>query len=457
MAESPPIRRALRLSIWDGVFANLYGNLTGGVFLVGYMLALQASEIQIGLLAAFPLVANVAQLFSTYLIQLLGRRRPLALFGGACARLVWLVVIAASVSPVAPGPLLLLSLCVVALSQVGTAVNNLAWISWMADLVREEVRGRYFGLRNAILGGVALLATLAGGQFLDAWKAGHPHGELAALRVLFLVGVVCGVISLFIQARIYEPPLQEGKDAQPFARRLLLPVRDANFRRFLLFIIAWNVGVYLCGPFFAVYMLKHLRLSYTAVTFYAVLSSVMDLLSVQLWGRLSDRLTNTRVLFLCSFFVALVPFGWIFTNSDSLLLIGLLHMQGGLFWSGIHLCTANLVLKISPAANRSVYYSAFNAVAGVVAVAAPILGGAALEQLPGLLGAAAAGWSPFVVLFFVSGVLRLAALPLLAWVHEPRGPSPWEATRVIRNVRAFTTTMGFNLLYHFWLRSKRRR
>ncbi|HXG18552.1 MAG TPA: hypothetical protein VNN62_05695, partial [Methylomirabilota bacterium] len=27
--------------------------------------------------------------------------------------------------------------------------------------------------------------------------------------------------------------------------------------------------------------------------------------------------------------------------------------------------------------------------------------------------------------------------------------------RVIRNVRAFTTTMGFNLVYHFWLRGKR--
>src|SRR5690606_4466916 len=127
----------------------------------GYMLALQASEVQVGLLAAFPLVANVAQLFSTYFIQLLGRRRPLAFLGGACARLIWLVLIAASLYPVAPGPLLLLSLCVVALSQIGTAVNNLAWISWMADLVREEVRGRYFSLRNAILGSVALLATLA--------------------------------------------------------------------------------------------------------------------------------------------------------------------------------------------------------------------------------------------------------------------------------------------------------
>jgi hypothetical protein len=48
------VRKALSLSIWDGVFANLYVNLTGGVFLVGYALALKATEVQIGLLAAFP-------------------------------------------------------------------------------------------------------------------------------------------------------------------------------------------------------------------------------------------------------------------------------------------------------------------------------------------------------------------------------------------------------------------
>jgi hypothetical protein len=40
-------------------------------------------------------------------------------------------------------------------------------------------------------------------------------------------------------------------------------------------------------------------------------------------------------------------------------------------------------------------------------------------------------------------------------VSEPRERSVWQAVRVIRNVRAFTTTMGFNLSYHFWLRGKR--
>ena len=449
------VHHAQTLSVWDGVFANLYANLTGGVFLVGYALALKASEVQIGLLAAFPLVANVAQVFSTYLIELIGRRRPLALWGGTFARLLWLVIIAASLWGLSRKNLLYLSMWVMALSQIGTAVNNLAWMSWMADLVHEEVRGRYFGRRNAAIGVAALLATLAGGHFLDTWKASHPTGEMDALRVLFLIGVVCGVVSLIIQSRIYEPPLEEGDNTLSFAQRLQLPFRDANFRALLFFSFVWNFAVYFTAPFFAVYMLKTLNLSYASVTTYAVLSSLADLLSVRLWGRISDRETNKPLLVISSFFAALIPYGWLFTNHDTFWVFVLLHIQGGIFWAGIRLCTGNLVLKISPLAHRSIYFSMFNAVAGLTAVVAPILGGLALKRLPRILETHEVSWSPFLILFFVSSTLRLISLPLLARVREPRERSVWQAVQVIRNVRAFTTTMGFNLNYHFWLSGKR--
>jgi predicted MFS family arabinose efflux permease len=454
-AQSPAVRRALTLSIWDGIFANLYANLTGGVFLVGYALALKASEVQIGLLAAFPLLANLIQPFSTYCIELIGRRRPLALIGGAFARSLWLILILAPLYLSSRRHLLFLSLWVVALSQVGTAVNNLAWMSWMADLVHEEARGRYFGLRNAALGVAALLASLAGGYFLDVWKESHPRGEMDALRILFLVGVICGGISLLIQARIYEPPLQEGDDAQPFYQRLLLPFQDSNFRPFLVFTLAWNFAVYFTAPFFAVYMLKALKLSYTTVTVYVVISSLADLTSARLWGHWSDRETNKPILFLTSFFAAFIPYGWMFTSQDTSLLLGVLHLAGGLFWAGIRLCTGNLVLKISPPANRSIYFSTFNAVAALMVIVAPILGGVTLKFLPGLLQASHLLWNPFFVVFFVSSTLRLLSLLLLTRVSEPRERSIWQAVRVIRNVRAFTTTMGFNLVYHFWLRGKK--
>jgi hypothetical protein len=91
-----------------------------------------------------------------------------------------------------------------------------------------------------------------------------------------------------------------------------------------------------------------------------------------------------------------------------------------------------------------------------MAVVAPILGGFALKYLPDFLETVELSWSPFFILFFTSSTLRLLALAFLTRVAEPRERTVWEAVRIIRNVRAFTTTMGFNPTYHFWLRGKRR-
>lgn len=53
------------------------------------------------------------------------------------------------------------------LSQLLAAPVGVLWLSWMADLVQEEKRGRYFGLRNALLGLVATLGNLLGGAVAD--------------------------------------------------------------------------------------------------------------------------------------------------------------------------------------------------------------------------------------------------------------------------------------------------
>src|SRR5262249_46019161 len=151
-----------------------------------------------------------------------------ALLGGAFARLLWLVVIGGALYLASRQALLFFSLWVFAFSQMGTAVNKPAWVLWMAGFGREGKPGPYFWGCKAALGTPALFVSVVGGYFLDVWKDTHPHGEMDALRMLFAAGVVCGVPSLLIQARIYEPPLHEGNDLLPFRQRQLLPFRDTN-------------------------------------------------------------------------------------------------------------------------------------------------------------------------------------------------------------------------------------
>jgi hypothetical protein len=59
----------LKYSIYDGLFAQAYGNLTGSIFLPSYALILGAQPIHIGILASLPFFATLAQLPGSVLVE----------------------------------------------------------------------------------------------------------------------------------------------------------------------------------------------------------------------------------------------------------------------------------------------------------------------------------------------------------------------------------------------------
>lgn len=63
------IQSGLRSVIKDGLTTQTMVTLTGGVFLVAFALKLGASNLVIGLLAAIPLLAQLIQIPSVYLIE----------------------------------------------------------------------------------------------------------------------------------------------------------------------------------------------------------------------------------------------------------------------------------------------------------------------------------------------------------------------------------------------------
>jgi hypothetical protein len=75
---APHTKRNLKNSIYDGMFANMFATLTGGMFLTGFALYLEMNEFMIGLLASMPFVVTVFQLPASYSILRTGRRKAIA-------------------------------------------------------------------------------------------------------------------------------------------------------------------------------------------------------------------------------------------------------------------------------------------------------------------------------------------------------------------------------------------
>src|SRR5688572_19546487 len=82
------LARGKRAMVQDAAWATLVGALYGGVILVGFALELGATPFVIGLLAAIPLLAQLAQLPAIVAIERLRERRRIAVMVVWAARLI---------------------------------------------------------------------------------------------------------------------------------------------------------------------------------------------------------------------------------------------------------------------------------------------------------------------------------------------------------------------------------
>lgn len=448
------IRQGLRNSIYDGAFAQIMSVLTSGIFLTGYALLLGANELHIGILAAIPFVAQLTQLGSSFVIEQKGRRKKICLAFANVNRYSWLFLFAVLLlrNPQQNPASIWILVGASIVSYLFGSAGGVAWLSWMADLVPQEIRGRYFAKRNMILAIVGVLVTLLAGKYLDLWKSLGSGFELSGFLSLFFIAVISGVISLRFLRKIPDLEKQHApKEFPSFWKLVRVPFRDYNFFRFALFSTTWSFSVNLASPFFAVYMLKDLKMSYALLALVHIVNEMSSILALPLWGKLSDRFGSKPVLSLTTLAASFLPILWLSTvHRHFTLIIIILQLYGGLFWSGLNLNSNNLLLKLSPKENNSIYLATFAASNGLASAIAPLLGGFLATQLKGSelnLGFTKIYHLHFV--FLVSGVLRLISRVLLQKTVEPEEKPVGRMIRALGRLGTINVTKGFEPLLNY--------
>jgi MFS family permease len=440
----------IKNSFGDGIFATVFATLTSGVFLTGFAIHLGMNEFAIGLLAAIPYAATLFQLPASIMIARTGQRKGITIFNAACGRLTWLLILAVALLPLGSSAVkIALVLILIFLSHAFISTSYVAWFSWTSDLVPDRLLGRFFGTRNMVNGVAGMAAIVGFGHLLDYLTRSAPNGQIRGFGLIFISAVLCGMISLGFLLRVSDPLKPETKDPPARLADFRNPFRRKNFRSFLTYSILWNFSVFFASPFFSLYFLRDLGFSYAFISTMGMISALADLTAMHLWGYISDRVRNKVVIQACSWITVFLPFLWTFARPDHLVLPILLHVLGGVFWAGIHLCTSNLVLRITPRQERAICISLHNIIAGVGATMAPIAAGLAINMLDSVdLHRLHPAATPLRVMFLVSTVLRLFSLQLLKFVHEPEEVPMGQLIRVLRNVRGLNYANGFQALLH---------
>jgi len=443
-------KATLKNSVYDGLFAHVFATLTGGVFLTGFALHLGMSDLMIGLLGSVPFLVTVFQLPTSYLLGKDGRKKKVTYWGAAIARFSWIAILMVALIPsLSSSTKWLMILTLFFLSQSCISCSYVSWLSWISDLVPDDFRGRFFGTRNMICGTAGMLTMMVFGNILDHLKNHSPEGLTVGFSVTIISAVISGALGLLFLSRIPEPQVSRFYEGDSLGNIWRRPFGERNFRQFLLFAIFWGFSVHFASPFFTLYFLRYLEFSYGFVALLGTISACADLLGMQVWGRISDKVRNKAVIQFAGWVAVFLPLAWVCVRPGDLILPVILQIIGGGFWAGINLCTSNLLLRISPQENRPFFLSAYNIVAGVGAALGPIMGGLAAKYLVNL-ELELVGWkmAPLQVVFLISTTLRIMSFQLFKYVHEPEEATIGQLVRVLRNVRGLNVATGFNYLLH---------
>jgi MFS family permease len=300
-----------------------------------------------------------------------------------------------------------------AIYNLAGGTSTLAFQDVVAKTIPARQRGRFFGQRQ-FYGGLVVFLLVGP---LVRWLL-SPESPLPFpynYGVLFVLALVLVGGGLYVFATINEPATEhpgprlhffEGLQRAPAMLR-----GNANYRWFIVSRLLTRAGQ-IAEPFYMIYAIEVLRLPASTVGIYLALRALAGALSNLIWGRMSDRQGNRRVLLLSGGLLTLAPllaFGghyvvaWLQLGELGLLiLIGLLFLVVGVATDGSNIGGVYL-MEIVPENERPSYVGFANTTLGL-ATFLPVLGGWLLVNL---------GYAGTFLLAFVFACLGVAStLPL---------------------------------------------
>lgn len=449
---------ALRLSITEGCVASVMGSLAGGAFLTGFALYLGASDFQIGLLSSLPPLISIIQLTTHWLLRKTGERKKLTLWTMGLGRSLWLIIALLPVFFFTRRPELQFSivLCSIVLSTALNSIGTISWWSWMSDLVPRDRLGQYFSKRNLWTGIVGMLVFYGGSAGLDFYKRQVPLRDYGyGFTGLFLIAVIFGLYSIRLLYKIPELGKITHVEKMPALHELVQPLKDKNFRLFMFERSAWFFSVCIAAPYFNVYLIRHLKVSWSYIGLINIIATLSSLYCLKLWGRIVDQFGCKPLMNVACMAKTLYPLMWVMvTPSNYWWILIFTHLILNAFDSAINLTSSNLLLKLSPRGNNVAYLAIDTACINLASAVSPLVGGwlvwhfaqNEMFHLP-FLG----DMDALKCLFFLSGSTRLLTAWTLERIKEPDTRSVSYMFRVLREVKGFVPFGSeLNQTFQFW-------
>lgn len=421
MTKPPSERRkGIIVCTWEGIFANPYLIITDTTYLTAFAVILAASNSTIAFIGGIPFLVRVFQFLGAYLVEHYGNRKRFSVLTGIGARLTWgLVVMAGMFWRDDASALLLVFIGVTFVAKIFETMLGMGWMSWATDLIPNQLRGKYFGFRLSVMALVNVATTYTIGYMLDLFKSFG--NEADGYLVMLAIAALCGLITLVLFQKQYEPPFHPAPD-RDFKRDVWLPLNDRHFRPVIIFNLLWAIAQGVALVFFTVQMINVLNMSFTQIALFNIIVTVGRVALNPFWGKFTQRFGSGVTLKICGVLITINPILWLFATPDNLVPVWLDAINSAVAWTGFELASMNIQFTDSKPKGRAYYFAWVGIASGLGFFVSGIIGGQLADifqhiSLRTPINAIAGNhW-----IFLISFLLRIVSL-VVFWKLRPDTP-----------------------------------
>lgn len=446
--------KGLHHFLYLGAFWGAYAQIaavTGPIF-TGFALWLKLTEAHIATLASVAALAGLIQPFSVLLSSRVRDKKRFIIAVGFLE--ITLVMSVVTIPLFVPSGIRMPVL--MAMVLLGTMMGHTAspiFSGWFATLIPENIRARYLSKRMIVVTIASIVVGYGAGKFLDL-VSGY-----RGFCVLFSFGFLTGIAGYLTLLGVAFHKQAEKPRTPGLLQILGTSLRNRKFAVFLLFYASWYFSVAMVMPFYSVFMLKTLSISFSTVAILNSLSLIMQIVGYRFWGGIVDRYGSKPVLQVLMIPQMIIPALWILnTPTNYLFVLPAIMIVSGLIGSGLASAVSPLLFALLPEQEeKETYFASWAFFNSIVGALAPAIGGVLVSRLqPAHIQIAPSfGIGHLQIMFLISSALMIVPNLLLKKVIDIKASTPGYLLGQLRRGNPLTFAYNFYLFGRTEKESKR--
>ena len=430
--DSPRIKelkyKARKRSIREGIFWSAKQSF-GHHYISPFAIAINASNSLVALLSSFSgFLGPLTQMFSSRLIEKYSRKK-IILKAVFFETLMWLPIIAIAIlfyKGILVDTLPLLLLLSFSIYIIFQNITTPVWFSWAGDIIGEKYRGRWFSKRNLIMGFVSVVLAISAAFLLDYFKKNN--WIRVGFIILFSLALISGLMRLKAFKKQYEPEIKLKKGYYFSFWNFIIKAPKNNFGKFSIFKGLFSFASSISSSLLVVYLLRNLEFSYSYYMIIIFSGTVFSLLVLELWGKLSDKYGNYKILCITSIIIPIIPILWVLSPS-LIYLILIPSLISGISLAGFSLASGNFVYDNVSQQKRGLAVSYFNMLNGIGIFLGAGLGALLIKTLTIKL------IEPIILIFIIGGIARMIVVFIfLPKLKETRKTKKFGGPKELKNI-----------------------